>query len=138
MADEAQAIPNFPDQMRAAHPEDFAAALKALGANPEYPTDTDRELAASYALRQHAGEYAQLFHQQMNRNDGTSIELPPDLRARLAAAGATDQQVREFAAQVYPNVDAATALRKLDRDIKRSRGVDVPEPTESPFFDRPC
>ena len=104
----------------------------------QHPHDLFMELAASYALKQHAGEYAQLFHQQMNRNDGTSIELPPDLAARLAAAGATDQQVREFAAQVYPNVDAATALRKLDRDIKRSRGVDVPEPTESPFFDRPC
>jgi len=69
---------------------------------------------------------------------GDTIELPADFAEKLRAAGASDLELREFAAQVHPNVDAATALRKLDRDIKRSRGLDAPEPTtESKFFDRP-
>src|SRR5437773_8438027 len=96
---DAQPTPNFVDQMRAAHPEDFAAALTALRTDLERADDTDKELAASYALTRHAAEWAELYHQRMAHLEGSSIELPPDLRARLAAAGATDQQVREFPPQ---------------------------------------
>lgn len=131
MADEAQPTLSFPDEMRARYPQEFAAALQAIGAaDAEYATPAERELAASYALKAHAGELFQFFHQQMNRAEGHTITLPPNVAARLAAVGVSNQQVRDFAAAVRPDVTGDEALRRFEQDVQRGAGA-------SDLFDTP-
>ena len=121
--DEAKPTPTFAEQMRAQYPQEFAAALQAIGADVDYGTDAEKELAASYALKQHAGELFQFFHQQMNRHEGVAIDLPPNVAARLAAVGATTQDLRDFASAAYPHVTSDQALKLYERDLQGGAGA---------------
>src|SRR5206468_12065440 len=90
------------------------AYTAALGATTDSLSDLEFHQIANELLRENLAS----LHQGARVLAGDSIELPPDLAARLAAAGASDQQVREFASQVHQGDDATTALHKFDRDIK--------------------
>ena len=125
-------------QLIAMYPADYAQALSAQGVAEEYAEDYQKSLAASAVLRQHATELFQLAHGQALVADGAGIDASanPNFAARLAQAGATQREVREFAEGLYPELPADAAVRRYQRDVMRAAGTKIDEPRE-PLYERP-
>ena len=118
------------------YPQQFAAQVQALGyGNSAELVDEDYRHVANEVLRSHLGD----LHAAAVAADGGGIDpsVAPAFAARLAQTGASQKEVREFAAaHLYPDLSPDAAVKRYQRDLARASGSTVAEPRE-PLFDRP-
>lgn len=108
-----------------------ALATELWGSEPDSLSDLEfRNIANEVALN-HAGDV--IRGARIAAGDAIDLSAAPDFASRLAQTGASDQDVRAFAAGLYPEMSAADALRRYQRDIARASGLTVAEPPTSPF-----